>query len=272
MLTDKCKKQLKELLKERYNIDCHRIVQAQENAYNYFYFTLICVCENKGFEMLLTISRHMRYPTVLRTNVVFGTIQSDIEADEFIDDYDFTIQIDSKNTDLVRSLSDRMYDNPIVSSMNTINKQFSLGIDSKYYMLYTKIIPIVGMMTKDKGWFNIKTISETPYFVGNLCSSFVHPKRAAPANEVLFNFFIFGEQFNYVTGIKATSSAYNTESLLPINPDTLKCFEKDAFQEIFFTYSKLFDFKIEDMSKEELRELDIDDFLKYIEVQKMAEI
>lgn len=272
MLTDKCKKKLKELLKERYNIDCHRIVQAQENAYNYFYFTLICVCENKGFEMLLTISRHMRYPTVLRTNVVFGTIQADIEADEFIDDYDFTIQIDSKNTDLVRSLSDRMYDNAIVSSMNTINQQFSLGIDSKYYLLYTKIIPIVGMMTKDKGWFNIKTISENPYFVGNLCSSFMHPRRDTPINAVLFNFFVFGNQFNYITSKKASTPEHHTDVFLSVTQDTLYDFEKSIFQEMFFAYSDLFNFEIEGMSQDDLRELAIEDFLKYIEVQKMAQI
>lgn len=272
MITDKCKKHLKTLLKERYNIDCHRIVQAQENAYNYFYFTLICSCENMGFEMLLTISRHMRYPTVLRTGLVFEQIQPDIESDDFIDDYDFTLHVDTKNTDLIRILSDRLYDNPIVHSINTINEQFSLGNDSKYYMLHTKVIPIVGIVKKEKGWFNIKTISDTPYFVGNLCSSFIHPKRSSPINAVLFNFFIFGDKFNYITSKKSTTVDYHTEAFLPINVSTLNDFKQTAFQELFFAYSDLFNFDIEGMSREELCELEVEDFLKYIEVQKMAQI
>ena len=151
MLSDKCKKQLKKLLHERYNIVCHRIVQAQENAYNYFYFTLICSCDGKGFEMTLTVSRHMRYPTVLRMNLALEHIQPDIEGDEFIDDYDFTLHIDNKNTHLINTLSKHMYDNPVVNSINTINQKFSLGIDSKCYILYTKIIPIFGIMKKEKG-------------------------------------------------------------------------------------------------------------------------
>jgi hypothetical protein len=156
--------------------------------------------------------------------------------------------------------------------MNTVNQQFSLGIDSKYYMLYTKIIPIVGIMKKDKGWFNIKTISEVPYFVGNLCSSFIHPKRATPINAVLFNFFIFGDKFNYITSKKSTTVDYHTDTFFHMNLSTLNGFKRSAFQEIFFAYSDLFNFDIEGMSKEELRELDIDDFLQYIEVQKMAQI
>ena len=143
MLTDKCKKHLKKLLKERYDIECYRIVEAQQNAYNYFYYTLICVCENKGFEMLLTISRQMRYPTTLRTHVALANIQPDIEADDFIDDYDFTLSIEHKDVELVKILNDYIHDNPVVHSMNAVNKQFSLGIDSKLYLLYTKVIPVI---------------------------------------------------------------------------------------------------------------------------------
>lgn len=272
MLTDKCKKHIKDLLKDRYNIDCYRIVQSQENSYNYFFFKLICICENKGFEMLLTISRKMRCPTVLKTSYIFELIQPDIEAEEFIDDYDFTIHIDTKNTDLVYNISELMFDNPLIQSMNKINQQFSLGIGSKYYILYTKVTPIIGVMTKDKGWFNIKTVSDIPYLVGNLCSSFAHPKRTLPVNNVLFNLFIYGDYFNYVISSKDSPFKENTEKFSPINRSTLDNFEKIAFQEMFFCYSDLFNFNIEGMTKVELCELDTIDFIKYIEVQKMADI
>lgn len=272
MLTDKCKKHIKELLKDLYNIDCYRIVQSQEKTYNYFYFTLICICENKGFEMLLTISRKMRYPTVLKTSSIFELIQPDIEAEEFIDDYDFSIHVDTKNTDLVYRLTELMYDNPFIHSMNKINQQFSMDIDSKYYMLYTKVIPIIGVMTKDKGWFNIKKVSDIPYLVGNLCSSFDHPKRTTPIKNVLFNLFIYGDYFNYEISSKSSPFKENTAKFTPINVSTLNNFEKIAFQEIFFCYSEFFNFNIEGMTRDELCELDTIDFLKYIEVQKMSDI
>ena len=272
MLTDKCKKQLKKLLHERYNIVCHRIVQAQEQAYYYFYFTLICSCDGKGFEMTLTVSRHMRYPTVLRMNLALEHVQPDIEGDEFIDDYDFTLHIDNKNTHLINTLSKHMYDNPVVNSINTINQKFSLGIDSKCYILYTKIIPIFGIMKKEKGWFNIKTVNNDAYLAGNLCSSFMHPRRDTPINAVLFNFFVFGDQFNHITSKKSANPENHTVAFLSVNQETLHDFEKAIFQEMFFAYSDLFNFEIEGMSQDDLRELEIEDFLKYIEVQKMAQI
>lgn len=273
MLTDKCKKHIKKLLKDRYNIECYRIVDAQQNAYNYFYYTLICVCENKGFEMLLTVSRQMRHPTQLRTHVILESIQPDIESEEFIDDYDFTISMDSKNVELIRTLTDYMYANPIVHSMNDVNKQFSLGIDSGLYLLYTKVIPIIGILKKDKGWFNVKTVSEHPYLVGNLCSSFLNEKRSKKIRAVLFNFFLFGEKFNYITSKAATISDANVnDELVPFNSNSLTEFEKLSFHELFFAYSDLFNFNVDDMTKQELCELDIEDFVKYIEVQKMAQI
>jgi len=273
MLTDKCKKHLKKLLKGRYNIECYRIVEAQQNAYNYFYYTLICVCENKGFEMLLTISRQMRYPTTLRTHVALANIQPDIEADDFIDDYDFTLSIESKDIELVKILNDYIHDNPVVHSMNTVNKKFSLGIDSKLYLLYTKVIPVMGVLKKEKGWFNVKTVSEHSYLTGNLCSTFFNEKRDKQIRAVLFNFFVFGDKFNYITAKKAAiSDAHVNDELIPFNTSSLTQFENVSFHELFFTYSDLFNFNIEDMSKQELCELDIDDFVKYIEVQKMIQI
>lgn len=273
MLTDKCKKHLKQILKDRYNVECYRIVEAQQNAYNYFYYTLICVCENKGFEMLLTISRQMRHPTTLRTHVALANIQPDIESDEFIDDYDFTLSIESKNIELVKTLNDYIHDNPIVHSMNAVNTQFSLGIDSSLYLLYTNVTPIIGVLKKEKGWFNVKTVSDNPYLVGNLCSTFFNEKRDKTIRAVLFNFFVFGEKFNYITSKSATiSDAYVNDELIPFNSNNLAKFEKLSFHELFFAYSDLFNFNIEDMTKQELSELDIEDFVKYIEVQKMVQI
>lgn len=273
MLTEKCKKHIKKLLKERYNIECYRIVEAQQNAYNYFYYTLICVCENKGFEMLLTISRQMRHPTTLRTHVALSNIQLNIEADEFIDDYDFTLSIESKNVELVEILSYYINDNPIVQSMNAVNKQFSLGIDSRLYLLYTNVIPIIGVLKKEKGWFNVKTVSDNPYLVGNLCSTFFNEKRDKQIRAVLFNFFLFGDKFNYITSKKAAiSDAHINDDLIPFNQINLTKFQNLSFHELFFAYSDLFNFNIEDMTKQELCELDTDDFVKYIEVQKMIQI
>lgn len=274
MLTDKCKKHLKQILKDRYNVECYRIVEAQQNAYNYFYYTLICVRENKGFEMLLTISRQMRHPTLLRTHVVFKDIQPDIDSDEFIDDYDFTIDVDFTNVELIPIFSDMIHNNLIVDSMQFVNNQFSLGVDCRLYMLYTKIIPIIGILKKEKGWFNVKTVSDHPYFAGNLCSTFFNEKKSKNVRSVLFNFFIFGEKFNYVTSKKAEQSSdhHVNANLMEINEATLSEFKKIAFQELFFDYSNYFDFKIENMTKKELCELDIDDFVKYIEVQKMIQI
>lgn len=273
MLTESCKKKLKVLLKELYNIDCYRIVQSQHDSYNYFYFTLICICENKGFEMLLTVSRNMRHVSVLRTNTLLESIQPDIEADAFIDDYDFTLHIDTKNTDLIRGLSSLMYENPIMDTIQELNTHASIGIDNKYYMVYSKVIPLSGIMTKNKGWFDLKTVCKTPYLVGNLCSSFNVNQRSGPVTAVLFNIFMFGERFDYVTSKSSTNVEKHTiDSLLPYDSPKMIDFKKSAFQEFFFKYSSLFNFVIEGITREELCELDIVDFLKYIEVQKMAQI
>lgn len=273
MLTDKCKKKLKTILHERYGIDCRRIVQSQSH-FNSFSFTLICVCGTMGFELLLTTSRQMRWPSSLRTHVILETIQPDIESDEFIDDFDFTLHIDVRNTDLINPLSQQMRNNPFINSINDINSQFSLGIDSKYYFLYTRVNLLVGMMKKDNGWLNIKTISDHPYLVGNLCSSFLHPKRQTPMTDVLFNFFIFGNAFYYSTSEKYgfLQIDKSKDSLYQIDSHHFNLFKKEAFQELYFKYSEMFDFNIESMTREELRELDIVDLLKYIEVQKMAQI
>lgn len=272
MLTNKCKATLKASLKNLYNIDCYKIVQSSNNSYNYFYFNLFCSCEGESFEMLLTVSRHMRNANVLRTDVVLRHNQADIEADEFIDDYDFTLAFSSNIANKIPNLKEQMDNNKVVDSLNEINNGLKWGNQTKYYMLYSVAIPLSGIMYKNKGWFEMKSICDKPYLVGNVCSHFVD-KREKTTTTVLFNVFLFNNKFDYINSkIISNTNAYTLDDFKPLTSSYLDDFKKTAFHELFFTYSATFQFKIEGLSDEDIRELSIEDLSKYIEVQHMVNI
>lgn len=276
MLTSKCKLKIKEVLKERYAIDCYRIVPFNISPHNHSYFTLFCMIDNHVFEMQLTLSRYLRFPSVLKTEVMFQANQSDHEQSIFIDDYDFTVSINSEHTDFIDSLSNQMYNNNIIDTVNEVNKLFTIGYDNKYYMYYSKVILMSGIMTKDKGSYNIKKISNDSYLVANLCSCFNSKYPADPKQNVELNVFVYGNTFGYR---KHTASVLfisemmpSCDSFVPINKESIEQFKKDIFQILFFAYSERFNFKISDVSDIELRNLDLEDLIKYIEVQQMINI
>jgi len=272
MLTNKCKASLKKALKNIYNIDCYKIVQSSNNSYNYFYFNLFCSYEGESFDMLLTVSRHMRNANVLRTDVVLRHNQLDIESDAFIDDYDFTLALNSNLANKIANLKEKMENNKIVDTLNEINNELKLGNQAKYYMIYSVMTPLSGIMYKNKGWFEMKTICETPYFVGNVCSHFVD-KREKNITNVLFNVFLFNNKFDYINSkIISNQNEYNLYDFKSLDVSNLHEFKEKAFQELFFIYSSTFNFKIEGLSEDEIRELNIQDLSKYIEVQNMVNI
>lgn len=272
MLTNKCKAAIKKFLKNLYNIDCYKIVQSSNNGYNYFYFNLFCFYEGESFEMLLTVSRHMRNSNVLRTDVVLRYNQADIEADEFIDDYDFTLAFSSNVANKITNLKAQMDNNKIVESLNDINNGLKFGNQAKYYMLYSVAIPLSGIMYKNKGWFDIKTICSIPYLVGNVCSHFIDKHKKNITN-VLFNVFLFNDKFDYINSkIVSNTNEYNLDDFKSLTSNHLDNFKKTAFHELFFTYSSIFHFKIEGLSDDDIRGLSIEELSNYIEVQQMVNI
>jgi hypothetical protein len=276
MLTSKCKLHIKETLKERYAIDCYRIVPFNISPHNHYVFTLFCMINNRVFEMQLTLSRYLRFPSVLKTEVMFQANQSHNDQENFIDDYDFTIQINSDHTDFIDSLSHQMHNNKITDTVKEVNNLFTIGNNNKYYFFYSKVILMSGIMTRDKGAYTIKKISDDSYFVANLCSSFESKHPSDPKNNTELNVFMYGNTFGYR---KHTPNVLFTSEMLPshdsfvsINKESIEQFKKDIFQILFFAYSERFNFKIAEVSDIELRNLDLEDFIKYIEVQQMINI